>query len=198
VDNPIDSLVIRPALPDDAAALARVLIDTGRVAHRGQVPDHLLDATPLAEKYARSERNWRRNLDEIAGGFRPLERILVAVDGGNVVGLGMACPRGIPEPRFAAFAGEVNVLYVLPGHQRRGVGRRLLRALVQHLVDVGLPSLVIQCVSANLPARRFYAAMGGTLVGERIFEDEGELLPSSVFGWTAADTARLIAAGLRR
>jgi GNAT superfamily N-acetyltransferase len=187
------SLVIRPALPADAAALARVLIDTSRVAHRGQVPDHLLDATPLAEKYARSERNWRRALDAIAAGACPEERILVALEDGHVVGLGMACPRGIPEPQFAAFAGEVNVLYVLPTHQRRGVGRGLLRALVQHLLEVGLPSLVIQCVRANLPARRFYEAMGGTLVGERTFEDEGERLPSVVYGWTASDAARAFA-----
>jgi GNAT superfamily N-acetyltransferase len=190
-----DILIIRPALPEDAAAMAHVLVDTMQVAHRGQIPDHLLDTPPLAQKYARSERNWRRTLDRIAEGIRPLERVLVAVEGGQVVGLGMACPRGIPETEFDAFEGEVSILYVLPTHQGRGVGRRLLLALMRYLVDVGLPSLVIQCVTANLPARRFYEAMGGTIVGERLFADEGERLPSVVYGWAAADTARLLAEG---
>jgi ribosomal protein S18 acetylase RimI-like enzyme len=195
LDDWMSSLAIRPALSDDAAVLARVLIDTSRIAHRGQVPDRLLDSPPLDEQYARSERNWRRTLDGIAASPSPLECILVAVENGTVIGLGMARPRRLREPQFAAYQGEISVLYVLPDHQRRGAGRQLLRALVEHLTNVGLPSFVIECVSANLPARRFYEAMGGTPVGERTIEDEGELLPSTVYGWSASDAARLLAGG---
>lgn len=53
---------IQVATIEDAPALARVIFDTGRAAHRGQAPDELLLKPALAEAYAESERNWLRSL----------------------------------------------------------------------------------------------------------------------------------------
>jgi ribosomal protein S18 acetylase RimI-like enzyme len=175
---------IRVAVPDDAAAIARVLVDTYRVAHRGQVPDRLLDFPPIDEAYAESERNWRRALNEIASTPQSRERIFIAVEGERVVGLGMGVPRGLPELQFAGFAGEVVCLYVAVTHQRRGIGSQLLRAIFQHLAHVGLLPIAIECLSANLPARRFYEAMGGRNVGDRTRNDDDFLLPATVYGWS--------------
>ncbi len=38
---------IRQAVPDDAEGMARMGVGAYRAAHRGQVPDHLLDTPPL-------------------------------------------------------------------------------------------------------------------------------------------------------
>ena len=70
---------IRIASVEDAPALARVLVDTIRSAHRGQVPDEALLKQPLAEAYAESEANWRRSLQEIADGDNPQAQIFVAL-----------------------------------------------------------------------------------------------------------------------
>jgi hypothetical protein len=43
--------------------------------------------------------------------------------------------------------------------------------------------LQIACLAANAPARRFYEAIGGRLVGERLFDEEGVMLPEVVYEW---------------
>jgi ribosomal protein S18 acetylase RimI-like enzyme len=187
-----ERVTVRYAAPDDAAAMARVLIDTYRIAHRGQVPDRLLDFPPVEEAYAESERNWRRALVEIAETAHLRERIFVAVEGKVIVGLGMGLPRAMLEPEFARFAGEVVCLYVLSTYQGRGIGRQLLRAIFEHLVRANLLPIAIACVTANLPARRFYEALGGQVVGERIRVDDGISLPETVYGWTTREVAQLL------
>jgi ribosomal protein S18 acetylase RimI-like enzyme len=164
--------------------MAHVLVDTFRIAHRGQVPDRLLNFPPIDAAYAESEHNWRRALDEIASTPQPRERVFVAAEGERIVGLGMGLPRTLPEPQFAGFAGEVVCFYVAVTHQRRGIGSQLLRAIFQHLANVDLVPIAIECLSANLPARRFYEALGGQIVGERTRNDDGILLPATVYGWS--------------
>ncbi len=190
-----EQVIIRPAVLDDTAAMARVLVDTYRIAHRGQVPDRLLDFPPIQEAYAESERNWRRALIEIASTPQPRERVFVAVESELIVGLGMGLPCKLPEPDFGGFAGEVVCLYVLPTYQHRGIGRQILRAIFQHLAMAGLLPIAIGCLTANLPARLFYEALGGQVVGERIRLEEGMPLPETVFGWQTSEAARLIGDG---
>lgn len=188
-----DSITIRPAVPADAPALVRVLIDTKRAAHRGQLPDHLLDTPPLDQQYAASARNWRRALRELAAPPDSREQIVVAVDsaaGERIVGLAMGGPSRRSEPDLAAYPVEVTVLYVALTHQRRGIGRRLVCAVVRHLAGDGLLPLIISCLTANAPARRFYEVLGGRLVGETVFEDQGERLSGVIYGWTAPDVLR--------
>jgi ribosomal protein S18 acetylase RimI-like enzyme len=192
-----EQVTIRHGVPDDAPAMARVLIDTFRVAHCGQVPDRLLDFPPVEEAYAGSERNWRRALIEIAAMTQPQERIFVAVEGKVIVGLGMGLPRSIPESEFAGFAGEVVCLYVLPTYHGRGIGRQLLRAIFQHLADADLLPIAIGCLTNNLPARGFYEALGGQVVGERIRMDDGIALSETVYGWTDREAAQVTSEGWR-
>ena len=186
-------MCIRPAVSGDAPALARVIIDSGRAAHRGQVPDEVLLAPPLDQAYAESERNWRRTLQELDECRDPDECVFVAEDeSGVVVGLAMGGPA-----RDAAHAtGEVYVLYVLPAYQGRGLGQRLVQAVAAHLAAHGMPALQIACLAANTPARRFYEARGGRVVMERLFDHDGILVPEVVYGWD--DVQRLAAGDIPR
>jgi RimJ/RimL family protein N-acetyltransferase len=181
---------IRAAVPQDAPALARVIVDSSRAAHQGQVPDEVLTRVPLTEAYAESERNWLRTLHEIAADPQPHECIAVAEDEqGAVVGLAMGGPaRGT----VAEGTGEVYVLYVLPEYHGRGLGRSLVQAVAHDLAHHGMRALRIACLAANTPARRFYERIGGRVIAERLFEDNGFLLPEVVYGW---DDLRLVAAG---
>lgn len=152
-------MTIRIATTDDAPALARVLVDTIRSAHRGQIPDELLLKPPLAEAYAESETNWRRSIQEIADGDNPQAQIFVAQDEtGAVVGLTMAGP---PKQELLPNSGEIYTLYVLPSHHGRGYGRALVQAAAEFLVQVGISSLLIGSLATNTPACRFYASLGG-------------------------------------
>jgi len=191
---------IRQAVPDDAEGMARMGVDAYRAAHRGQVPDHLLDTPPLDQAYADSACNWRRTLEEVATESTPRERVFVAVDDGRIVGSGMGGPRRAraapPAVRAAieGYSGEVYNLYVALSHQRQGIGRRLLCAIFRHLVESGMPSVMIGTLTANAPARRFYETVGGRLVGERPIDVDGVSFPETVYSWGAGDVTRLVRA----
>jgi ribosomal protein S18 acetylase RimI-like enzyme len=180
-------MVVRTAQAEDTPAMARVIVDTGRSAHRDQMPEELLLRTPppLEEAYAESERNWRRFLREIADGTCPRDCAYVAEDeAGEVIGLAVGGPARGDAPETT---GEIHVLYVRDSHQRRGFGRRLVQAVAADLAQRGMTALRIGCLAANTPARRFYEALGGQVVGTREFDQDGFMLPEVVYGW--ADTS---------
>ena len=59
----------------------------------------------------------------------------------------------------------------------------MLGAVAGRLAEAGFASLAIAVLSTNGPARGFYQAMGGTDVGERTFDEEGDLLAERVYFW---------------
>ena len=174
-------MLIRVAREADAAAMARVMVDTYLAAHRDQMPAEAWAKRTQEWTYADSEQGWARTLRAIAADAGPQDCIYVAeADGGELVGLalgGLAETEGFPQ------TGEVNLLYVRPSHQGRGLGRRLVQAVAAHLAKLGMTALHIGCLAANAPARRFYESLGGRVVIERLFDEEGIMLPEVVYGW---------------
>jgi ribosomal protein S18 acetylase RimI-like enzyme len=82
--------------------------------------------------------------------------------------------------------GEIAALYVASDHHREGVGAALLRAAAAELRRLGVRTLRLDVLTANLPARRFYEAVGGREVGRGTTDEEGVLLPTTVYEWTDA------------
>lgn len=171
----------RPARPEDAPALGRVIVEAWLSAHRGQMPEEawqkrVVDWTPDV-----SARGWARLLSEQAVGDHPRMVLLVAEEErGDPVALALATEDETDE---AGATAQVNALYVLPAHQGRGIGRLLLHAVAAELVSLGFSGLRTGVLTANLPARRFYEAMGGREVGQRSFDEEGVPLPETVYAW---------------
>jgi len=58
-----------------------------------------------------------------------------------------------------------------------------VEAVAAHLAQLGMTALHIGCLAANAPARRFYESLGGGVVIERLFDEEGIMLPEVVYGW---------------
>lgn len=80
---------------------------------------------------------------------------------------------------FAAVADgergwELEHLWVLPEHMGRGVGRKLLAAVLTRLEEVGAPSLRIV---SDPHAAGFYERLGARLVGEVDSQPAGRRLP---------------------
>jgi ribosomal protein S18 acetylase RimI-like enzyme len=193
-------MVVRAARVEDAPALARVIVDTCRSAHRSHVPEAYWQKRFGEWTYEDSERNWRRSLRQIASGKSPRECTYVAVDSPaegmgdrEVVGLAVGGP---PKAGGPADTGEIYALYVCESHQRRGLGRRLVQAVAAHLATVGMPALRIGCLAVNTPARCFYEALGGRVVGEREILEYGFTLREVIYGWP--DTRDLAVVGSMR
>jgi GNAT superfamily N-acetyltransferase len=182
---------IRLAQLEDAPAMGRVMVDTYLAAHRGQIPEEAWEKRRQEWTYEVSERGWSRALREIADGTSPYGCLYVAMDdAGGIVGLAMGGPADEEAGGAAGPLGAVYALYVRPEHQGRGLGRELVRAVAAHLARHGMTALEIGCLAANVPARRFYGALGGVVAGEREADEEGFMLPEVVYRWADTRTLR--------
>lgn len=173
-------MIIRLAREEDAVAMGRVMVDTYLAAHRDQMPADVWAKRAEEWSYEESAQGWARTLRAIAEDPNPRECIYIAEEAGELVGLAMGGPaKGEDLPHV----GEIYALYIRASHQQRGLGRRLVQATATHLAQVGMRTLHIGCLASNTPARRFYEAIGGRVVEERFFDEEGVLLPEVVYGW---------------
>lgn len=176
-------ILLRPARPADAPALARTHVAVWRRTYRDLAPQSAQDALDEARRLA----FWTGALGDPA---RP-GLILAAESGGAVIGFasgGFASGGPATEAVFAGRA-EVKHLYVDDAHARRGIGRRLLAALCADLWAGGARGIGLGVVVGNDPAIAFYEAMGGRRHGR--YTDPGPLWRSDNWLYVWDDPARL-------
>jgi L-amino acid N-acyltransferase YncA len=164
---------IREATPADAAAIARVHIDSSRATYGGLVPDEVLHEMT----YERRLGNWAETLGAVGGA----EFVYVAADdeGGRVFGFASGGPEREGD---AEFDGELYAIYLLDTHQRGGAGRALAAAVAARLAASGFRSMLAWVLAEN-PACRFYEALGGSRVREKVIERGGRSLSEIGYGW---------------
>jgi ribosomal protein S18 acetylase RimI-like enzyme len=153
---------IRPIRASDAGALADVQLRSWRQAYDG-----ILEADYLASlDSARLALIWQAKLVACGLSGGPVrEAVFVAeTAGGEPELLGFVELGGSRAPVFPA-AGEVYMLYLEPGAQRRGLGRRLMDVAARELRGRGYPLLLAQVLEKNLSARSFYTKWGMQQVG---------------------------------
>ncbi|HEX4080471.1 MAG TPA: GNAT family N-acetyltransferase [Rhizomicrobium sp.] len=169
----MDELVttVRVARPEDAAAVARIYVDSWHDTYAAILPTRLLCAMTPKGQAAR----WRAAIRA-----RSREQVLVAEsDLYGVVGMSSVGPS---RDGGLGFDGEVYTLYVDPAFFGHGTGRALLRAGFASLRARGFSSCMVWAHARN-PARYFYEAMGGRLVAERVQRMMGDPVPEAAFGW---------------
>ena len=74
---------------------------------------------------------------------------------------------GVALCRVAADESELLTLAVRPTERRRGMGRRLLTAMIDRMREAGARALFLEVGADNPPARRLYDAMGFQVIGTR-------------------------------
>ena len=142
-------VLILPAGPADAEALAAVHVRSWRETYKGLLPDAYL-ARMSEPAFA---RRFRRSLTFPT----PHEATLIALGADGIVGYAQAGP----SRRGREAEAEVATLYVLCHAQRQGLGRALLTASARAMAAQGASSLSISVLKDNLPARTFYERLGG-------------------------------------
>jgi GNAT superfamily N-acetyltransferase len=172
---------IRAAVAADAPALGRVMVGSFLAAHRGQMPEAAWQKRVREWTPEVSAEAWTRFFVERAEGRDPRDVLLVADDEPGVpvaLALGTSADG---EP--SGTTGELAALYVLPDRQGKGIGGSLLRRLAGELAKLGFTSLHVGVLTANHPARGFYEAMGGQEHDQTTVDEEGYLLPLTVYAW---------------
>jgi GNAT superfamily N-acetyltransferase len=146
-------LIVRAAEASDAAAIARVHVESWRIGYRGLLADELLAQLSVEER----ARTWRARLAEEnpRAGAR---RVDVAAVGESVLGFVASGPSR--EQDATARNGEIYAIYVHPDHWSMGVGQALIGSAVAHLTAIGASDMLIWVLSGNSSARRFYELAG--------------------------------------
>lgn len=176
-------IVVRRARIEDAAAIARVHVESWRSTYAGMLPEDMLVRLSSAEHEAR----WWRH---VLGRFRRRHYVYVAEH--NKAGVIGFVSGGPSRDRELVQDSEIYALYLLDEYHGAGVGRTLFLRLADRLYRECGPGLVVWVLSAN-PSRFFYEAMGGQRVAIRRERMGGAEVEETAYGW--ADMADLLAIG---
>lgn len=104
--------------------------------------------------FVRGEEN-RETMRETLAGHLHTNGLLVARKGDSIVGfVTYSLERGSLE--LDATRGLLSNIYVAPAYRDRGVGTALLEAAEDALADRGAEVVILEVLSSNEAARRFY------------------------------------------
>lgn len=145
---------IRPAVPDDAAAVAAVHVASWQGAYRGVLPDEVLDGPELAVNRLRL---WERLLGEPGS---PAVDLVAEDDAGQIVGLLHAGPTR--DDDGGPGTAEVVAIYASPDAWGTGAGRELMTTALDRLGAAGYADVTLWVLDSNERARRFYERAGFT------------------------------------
>jgi GNAT superfamily N-acetyltransferase len=171
--------MIRLACLEDAAAIAKVHVDSWRTTYRGIVPETFLREL----SYEQRQRSWEQQIEQAEqnGTF-----LYVAETDGRMVGF---ISGGREREGDSLYKAELYALYILEAYQRQGWGIRLVSALVERLKIEGYASMLVWVLEQN-PACRFYEMLGGIPVKQKELLLGGARLSEVAYGWlnlTAAE-----------
>jgi len=151
----IGELTLREATMADLRALAELHVRTFNETHVGPFGS--------GPTYATREWQWRDKLSEADA----THFVLVLETAGNQLVGFIWCHPTKDNPTWAA---RLNKIYLLREYQRRGLGKRMVAAAVDRLLEQGLTSMALFTEVDNEPACNFYEQLGG----ERQLNERGE------------------------
>ena len=143
-------MIVRPFAPDDAPAVAALVVDT---MLRSSTRDYPIE-----------------RLQPVMGYFTPARMIQLAAERYCLVAQD---ERGRVIATAALDGSELATFFVLPEQQGRGVGARLLDALERHARESGIAKIEVKSSLGGVPfyERRGYERTGAVIddaVGRRI------------------------------
>lgn len=141
-------MLIRPADPTDALAVAQVHVRSWQAAYKGLLPQTYLDQLRAEDRAARYDF---ANPDPRA------PQTLVAVNNDAIIGFATTMPS---RDHDRADFGELGALYVAPEHWRSGVGSALSAAAREALLKNGFREALLWVMAGNERAERFYRRDG--------------------------------------
>jgi len=173
-----DTIHVRPARPEDAAAIARIQVDSYRSAYAGIFPQDYLDQF----SYDDQESDWTQLLTS------GTSDVVLVAEAGEAGLAGYALSR-TPASYAAPYDSELVSLHVRRALHRKGLGLRLVSASAASLAARGCRATMLWVLEAN-PARGFYERLGAIqLEGRKLTIHAYEV----AYGWPDVRTIASLA-----
>jgi ribosomal protein S18 acetylase RimI-like enzyme len=150
---PADQVVTRDARTDDEPFLREMLVHAARPPW-DLLPIEQLLQQPVAARY-------------IVGWGRPGDSAVIAQASGRRIGAAWYRRFSLEEPGHGFVRAEIPELAIAvdPDWRGRGVGRRLLEALIDHARATGETGLSLSVSRQNPVALRLYESLGFRAIG---------------------------------
>lgn len=162
---------IRKATAIDAKGIAKVQVDTWRSTYKNIVSDEYLAQL----SYDAREEMWQKII--------PINSVYVAEnDQGEIIGFSCGGKKNSEE--YPKYKSELFAIYILQDYQREGIGRLLVKPIVEDLIDEEIYSMIVYVFEDN-PATKFYESLGGKKIDhlDTEFSTEEKKVYELVYGW---------------
>lgn len=169
----MDNIVIEKMKEEDIEQVAKILIDSWKIAYKDIIDKSFLQNLSLREKIEKLKEEYRTGTHIIARNKETNE----------ILGITRFGKRLDELDRFIKYDGEIYALYVKPGLLRKKIGSKLLLYAKESLKEQGKHKIIIWCLKENEPSRKFYESMGGILLGEKICNIGGKDYPLVGYGY---------------
>jgi len=163
------SIAVRDGNSADIDGIARAHVQGWRESYGHFLKPEALAGLSVEER----ARMWRG----VLATPDPRARLLVAETcTGEIVGFASGGSARKPASDLLGTEAEIFAIYLLDRVKRQGIGRRLMAGIFDHLADQGFRSVGLWVLKENLPARRFYEALGGRAGPEQSFDVLGQMV----------------------
>lgn len=168
---------IRKAVPSDAKGIAKVHVDSWKTTYANIVPDEFLNKLSYEER----EQIWKDLIPN--GGVYVAES-----NKGEIVGFSSGGKER--SGKYNGFDGELYAIYILKEYQNKGIGKALVKPIINDIKGLGLNSMLVLVLKDN-NSRLFYEALGAQLIGTEEIDIAGKKLLELVYGWKDLDNLNL-------
>ena len=167
-------MIIRKANLYDNVGLAKVQVDSYRRTYQDIFPVAYLDHFTYEEQ----ERDWLTLLSE----KRKDVLFVAATETNEIVGYALGTPN---QDDVSPYECELVALHVRHEYQKQGLGKQLFAAVSSELERLGSKSLFLWVLADN-PARSFYEKLGGLIISEKAWQNNGYFntnIDEVAYGW---------------
>ncbi|WP_409292868.1 GNAT family N-acetyltransferase [Peribacillus sp. SCS-37] len=160
---------IRKADLTDTKGIAKVHVECWKTTYVNIVPDEYLNNLT----YESREGIWINNI--------PNSGVYVAEnDEGEIVGFSSGGKER--SGKYNGFNGQLYAIYILKEYQGQGIGKALVKPIIDEIKGMGLNSMLVLVLKDNI-SRLFYEALGGKKIDTVEVQIAGKKLSEIVYGW---------------
>lgn len=160
---------IRKAVLLDVDGIAKVHVDCWKTTYASIMPNNYISKLT----YEKRAKLWERII--------PNGNVFVAEDDkGQIIGFADGGRERTGD--YKEYNGEMYSIYILKSFQGQGIGKRLIKAVVNELLEQDLNSLIVWVLEDNISCN-FYKKMGGKVVDSKTVDFSGKELMELAYGW---------------